>query len=106
MRLRDLTPLSDHVGEPVGNKRWKKGQGFQPHGEDEGREKPFWRAEHPYLDANKKFDLLLSKRDTDPIGTQFPSPHRVRDERLFKWPLVLFNKGYSKIAFAPFDVVF
>lgn len=105
-RLRNFAPLSDLVGEPEENKRWNKGQGIQPSGEDAGTTTPFWEAKHLYLDADHDFDFLLGPGDVTPVGTRFPSPHRVRDERIFKSPLVLFNKGYSKIAYSPFNVLF
>jgi len=105
-RLRELPPLDDLAGEPDEGKRWIKGQGFQPHGADEGVTQAFWQPCHLFLDAKRRFDFVLSENDTMPIGSQYPSPHRIRDQRVFKAPLVIFNKGFSKVAFAPFDVLF
>ncbi|MCH8148695.1 MAG: N-6 DNA methylase [Planctomycetes bacterium] len=105
-RLREFPPLSDLVGEATEKKRWIKGQGFQPYGEDAGKWQPFWGPNDRFLDANRKFEFVLAREDTEPVGSRFRKPHRVRDERVFKSPLVIFNKGFSKIAFAPFDVVF
>lgn len=106
-RLRELPPLHNLVGEPTENKRWNKGQGFKPAREGEKRPKiPFWESGHPFLSARRKFDLLLAPGDTKPIDESIRTLHRAPDERLFKSPLVIFNKGFSNIAFAPFSVVF
>jgi hypothetical protein len=105
-RLRELPSLRDLVGEPTENKRWIKGQGFQPHGEDEGFSQAFWAPDHPFLSARHSFDLLLARSDTHPVGSRFRTPHRVRDKRVFRSPLAIFNKGFSKIAYSPFDVIF
>jgi hypothetical protein len=106
-RLRQLPPLHDLVGEPKENKRWNKGQGFKPEREDdENPKKPFWEAGHPFLDANHPFSFLISRTDTQPVDPAFAGLHRAPDERLFTAPLVIFNKGFSKIGFAPFDMVF
>lgn len=106
LRLRSLPPLGDLAGRPREKKRWVAGQGFQPRGKDEGRTRAFWGPDHLFLDAARRFDLLLAKADAEPIGSRFQKPHRARDERLYKSPLVVFNKGYSRIAFSPFNVLF
>lgn len=106
LRLRELPPLSDLAGGPEENKQWIKGQGFQPHGKDQGRNRAFWNPNHPFLHAKQPFDMLLAKTDVGPVGPDYHSPHRPRDERIFKFPLVVFNQGFTKFAYSPFDVVF
>lgn len=108
-RLCALPPLRDLVGEPGANKRWIKGQGFQPQGKGEELKypkQPFWNPDHPFLSARRQFDLLLAPCETQPVDPEINALRRAPDERLFKSPLVIFNKGYSNIAFSPFDVVF
>jgi len=108
-RLRELPPLRDLVGESTENRRWIKGQGFQPKGKKEKLEHPkhpFWNGPHPFLPAKHKFDFLLTPADTTHVDPAITVLRRAPDDRLFKSPLVIFNKGYSNIAFAPFDVVF
>lgn len=108
-RLRELPPLRDLVGEPTENRRWIKGQGFQPKGTKEKLKhpkQPFWNGPHPFLPGRHKFDFLLSPGDTMNVDPATTVLRRAPDHRLFKSPLVIFNKGYSSIAFAPFDVVF
>lgn len=105
-RLRALPALDALVGEPKEKRRWKKGQGIMPRGRDSGRYEPFWKPTAPFLASRQGFNLLLGLRETKPIGDRFRKPHRVRDEQLFKTPLVVFNQGFSKVAFSPFDVIF
>jgi hypothetical protein len=108
-RLRDLPSLRTLVGEPNEHKRWVKGQGFQPKsktGELHKPKKPFWKPGYPFLSAKRSFDLLLSLGDTRPVDPAITVLRRAPGERLFQAPLVIFNKGYSNIAFSPFDVVF
>ncbi len=107
LRLRELPPLHDLVGEPTENKRWIKGQGFKPHREaDETPKTAFWGPDHRYLDARRPFELLLRPSDAPPVGESFPKLHRAPDERVFRPPLVIFNKGFSKITYSPFAVLF
>jgi hypothetical protein len=108
-RLRELAALEALVGEPGENKRWVKGQGFQPKREEEKLDRPkspFWQPGHQFLSAKRQFDLLLSPADTEPVDPAIKVLRRLPDERVFKSPLVIVNKGFSNIAFAPFDVVF
>ncbi len=106
-RLRHLPPLGDLVGEPGDCKRWNKGQGFKPAGIDEKRpKKPFWKSGHPFLSARHRFDLVLAPGDTAPVDPSVKALHRAPDRLLFESPLVIFNQGFSKIAYSPFDVVF
>ena len=106
-RLRESSSLSDIVGEPGEDKRWNKGQGFQPAGpRDKHPKKPFWKPGHLLLDAERRFGLILAVGDTLPVDQSIRELRRAPDEQLFKSPLVAFNKGFSKIAFAPFDVIF
>jgi hypothetical protein len=109
-RLRALPPLSDLAGDPEENKRWIKGQGFQPKSKNEtlkNPKSPFWEPGHPFLPTKRKFDLILSTEDIVEVDPDIAQLRRSgADERLFKSPLIVFNKGFSKVAFSPFDVVF
>lgn len=106
-RLRESPPLSDLAGEPGENKRWNKGQGFKPAREGEKHPKmPFWEAGHLFLSARRRFGLLLADGETTPVDPSIKTLHRAPDELLFKSPLVVFNQGFSKFAYSPFDIVF
>ncbi len=109
LRLRELPALSDLAGEPRENKRWIKGQGFQPIGKKEKLKKPkkpFWKTDHPFLAAKRHFDLLLTPNDTEPVDPTIINLRRAPDERLFEAPLVLFSQGFSRIAFSRSGVLF
>ena len=108
-RLRTLPALRELVGEPDENKRWIKGVGFQPPSPGEKLESPkprFWSDGHRFLPATSRFDLILTDGDTVDIDPRISTLRRLPDERVFTFPLVVFNKGFSKIAFSPFDVLF
>jgi len=108
-RLRALPSLQELVGEPDEGKRWIKAVGFQPpsSGEELREPKPrFWRDGHRFLPADRSFDLILMMRDTDKVDPSIKELRRLPDQRVFTSPLVVFNKGFSKIAFSPFDVLF
>jgi hypothetical protein len=106
-RLLALPKLGALAGAPRERKRWIKGQGFKPHGErDETPKQPFWGPGHPFLDAQRRFRLLVADSDVTPVDPSFQKLHRAPDERLFRTPFVVFNQGFSNIAFAPFDIVF
>jgi len=111
-RLRELPALSALVGEPSENKRWVKGQGFQPPGDSDKKKKPedlkppFWPPGHRFLPATNKFGLLLSLNDTVKVDPKIKLLRRLPDERLFRTPLVIVNQAVSKVAFSPFDVLF
>jgi hypothetical protein len=106
-RLRTLPPLNDLVSEPGGDKRWSKGQGFKPSREDDKTpKKPFWQAGHPFLNANRRFGFLIAANDTEPVDPKYEGLHRAPDERLFTSPFIVFNQGFSNIAYSPRDLVF
>ncbi|MCK4660754.1 MAG: N-6 DNA methylase, partial [Phycisphaerae bacterium] len=101
-RLLELPPLSNLAGEPNENKRWIKGQGFQPRGAQEKLKepkKPFWSDDHLFLDAKQSFDLLLAPEQAKTVDPGITELRRAPDERLFKAPLVVFNQGFTKTAF-------
>jgi hypothetical protein len=106
-RLRELPPLSNLAGEPRESKRWIRGQGFKPHHKDNKKpKKPFWMPEHLFLPAGSQFDLILAPENCRPVDPSLNELHRAPDKRLFKSPMVIFNQGFSKIAYSRFDVLF
>lgn len=108
-RLQVLPSLQKLVGEPEDGKRWIKAVGFQPPSPGKKLEDPkprFWKDGHRFLPANREFNLILTIGDTDPIDPSIKELRRLPDQRVFTSPLVVFNKGFTKIAFSPFDVLF
>jgi hypothetical protein len=108
-RLQALPSLMELVGEPEEGKRWIKAVGFQPPSPGKKLVDPkprFWKDGHPFLPANRAFDLILTISDTVTVDPSITELRRLPDQRVFTSPLVVFNKGFSKIAFSPFDVLF
>ena len=118
-RLMDMSSLGE-LAAPVASrivKRWIVGSGFQPvtarcrgvPGRRGGKPRPYtawWSEEHPYLDAAAPFDLVVLPVDAPPIGSHFRKLHRIRDKRLFRPPMVVFSRGFTKVAFSDFPVLF
>lgn len=113
-RLLQLPRLKDITGTPKQGKRWIKGQGLQPLGKnDEPTGEPekmaWWDADHSCLRADEgkfSFDLVLTTDDCTTVGPAWSELRRLPDRRLFSAPLVVFNQGFSRIAFSDFDVLF
>jgi hypothetical protein len=82
------------------------GVGIQPKGGD--LNPIWWKNDRLFLDANNKFiQLVVTQEDCDPVGNMFPDKiHRPRTPEIFSPPLIVFNKGFSKIAFVGFPVLF
>ncbi|MBW2583547.1 MAG: hypothetical protein JRE36_08220, partial [Deltaproteobacteria bacterium] len=110
--LQSLPPLSDLAGKPKENKRWIKGQGFQPNtsGKSKNPKRPWWEKTELFISArascwaSKCIQVYIE--DCEEISDRFPSLHRTRDKRLYKAPMVLVSQGFGKIAFCEFDVLF
>lgn len=109
-RLLALPRLSTHAGEATESKRWIKGQGLQPSGvgpASKATYEPFWSDDAVYLDARADFSMVLRHEDCIDVPPMFQRKlHRARNPRLFEAPLVVFNQGFSKFAYASFDVLF
>jgi hypothetical protein len=113
-RLMSYPQLSGEVGEARSNKRWKSSQGFQPDSkgktlQSNSRYKPqypWWPEEHLFINAKKQISFFLSESECEPIGKPCEQYYFVKDERIFKGPMVLISQGFTKIAFCEFDVLF
>nr|VFK37783.1 MAG: Methyltransferase domain-containing protein [Candidatus Kentron sp. SD]VFK42454.1 MAG: Methyltransferase domain-containing protein [Candidatus Kentron sp. SD] len=110
--LLSLPPLSELAGRPKEGKRWIGGVGFQPSktGKIKSAQLPWWNKSHLYIHAKSPFwaseSRYMRKDDCEVIGDRFPNLHRSRDERIYKGPMVLAGKGFSKVAYCDFDILF
>ena len=113
--------LSDLVGRPGqverGQKRWCEGDGFQPLRETSRSDRPTrlkWSLTESFVAAEAFEGLIyLPERLTEELGRYLErkgylrhKAHRVRNERIYKAPLVLWNKGFSQAAFFDYSVRF
>jgi len=125
--LADCPQLTDHISAHGGDARWNKGVGFKPDYpvKDYGNPKPLpWPLDETRFVRAKELPdcpVLLpadcvSLRD-GPMGMRtrvnkeahaasMTTLNRLPPERLFTPPLLLFNQGFTKFAFADFPVVF
>ena len=113
-RLLDLLDEMPKLKEQVANPRRCKGrevpffggEGIQPHGGDSN--KAWWTDDTAFLDAdNAAIALHIFEKDCARAKEHLPRVvHRERDERLFKPPLVVISRGFGKVAFVDFPVVF
>jgi len=99
-RLSDMPRLKDVL------KDIRTGVGIQPEGGDPNP--IWWKKDRPFLDAHNEFiQLVVTQEDCHPVGNMFPDKiHRPRTPEIFSPPLIVFNKGFSKIAFVGFPVLF
>jgi len=105
-RLSDMPHLRDAL-EPHGKcKHWTTGVGIQPKGGD--LNPIWWKSDRLFLDTNSPLiQLVLTEDDCRPVGNLFPERiHRPRTPEQFNAPLMVVNKGGSKIAFVGFPVLF
>ena len=113
-RLMAMPRLRDHVrgaGERHSSKRWVRAEGFQPVGrnDDESRAKRLELPSRKFISARSPaIDLFLQPQDC----ILLPSTTFVAREKsnsytgIFRAPHVLITKGFTRIAFADFDVSF
>ena len=126
--LTSLPRLNDHAGtvdEMIrGEKRWCKGNGFQPLRPDSKTLRPDSKTDKP-----QPITWAMSDRFVTPelikglfsvpkalsleLGSYLRSEgylldkaHRLRDEEIYKPPLVLWNKGFTDAAFFDYSVRF
>jgi hypothetical protein len=108
--LDEMPKLKEHVANPRRCKGREVpffgGEGIQPHGGDSND--AWWRDETAFLDAdNATIALHVFEKDCAAAKEHLPRVvHRERDERLFKPPLVVISRGFGKVAFIDFPVVF
>jgi type I restriction-modification system DNA methylase subunit len=112
-RLLGISKLGDLL-----EKRWVGCQGFQPFIEKAYLESPkkygkpkdaWWPEDHLYLNASTStFDFALLQSDCELIGTRYKQLHRDRIEQIqiYSPPMVLANKGFTRMAFCDFPVIF
>lgn len=120
-RLRRMPTLGDIAGETEEEKRWVKGEGFQPLSEADhlaivraaaqgiNREPkvPWWSASHPFLTgASRRWGVHLHTSDCEPFGSVPEDLRRLPDKAIFTAPMVLVNQGCSRFAFSSFNVLF
>jgi hypothetical protein len=108
-RLLAMPPLSDIAGEVREERRWNKGQGFQPKNRNTKNPEPvFWKAKDLFLDANNdRPDLVLLTDDCVPIDGRFKQGlHRAREPEIFDAPMVLVNQGCTRFVYSDFRVLF
>ena len=120
--LQSLPPLSDLAGTPKEEgKRWIKGQGFQPYYSDKAKNNPTypkpkpnpWKLDALFVRAEPYVQMILFESDCttlgerlEKIGASKKDLRRVPNPNLFKGPMVLVSKGFSKVAYCDFDVLF
>ncbi len=124
--LSDMPKLEAVAGPPSSNKRWRKGQGFQPYYNqkakfDEKYPKPKilpWSLDHPFVDArNASIDYWILASEFESLndrlvklGASTESLRRSPDKRLFEAPMVLISQGISdgfvRVAYSEVPVLF
>lgn len=109
-RLEDMPRLGDLAGRPSENKRWLKGQGFQPIGpSDTDPEKwirPDWEADGLFLPGDRDLSLILLREECEKIGEDEHILRRLPNEAVCEPPLVVVSQGFSKVAFSSFRMRF
>lgn len=132
-RLSNMPRLIDITGSPKRPKKFIKGQGFQPYLPEyyelvKGKRRPiinkngkykhgppkpiWWPKEHLYIDAKQKnINLILTKHDNCEFGQykfdkNFTELRRSPDKVIFKPPMVIITKGFSRKIFCDFPVIF
>lgn len=119
--LQSLPPLSDLAGTPKEGKRWIKGQGFQPYYPEKAKTnkkypkpKPNpWELDALFVRAEPYIQMILFESDCTTLGERLEEIRaskndlrRVPNHNLFKGPMVIVSKGFSKVAYCDFDVLF
>lgn len=105
-RLSDMPRLRDVLDTSEESIHWRTGVGIQPNGGD--LNPIWWKGDRLFLDTNSKLiQLVVTQDDCRQVGNLFPNKiHRPRTPEIFNPPLIVFNKGGSKIAFVGFPVLF
>lgn len=108
--LDSLPKLEKLSGEPDEKKRWIKGQGFQPDASGKSKKKisPWWNECDLYIPARTNIldsGLFLFRIDCELIGNRYQSLRRA-PRGIYQAPMVLVSKGFGKIVFSNFNVLF
>lgn len=113
MKLPKIERLTYQPGKgqkPKGEKRWSRGQGFQPATDSTPKPKHIpWKQSDSYLPARSFVShLILLREQTEKIGTKYQEYELRRSPapQLFQAPLVLVNQGFTQFVFSDFDVFF
>lgn len=119
--LQSLPPLSELAGTPKEDKRWVKGQGFQPYYPEKAMVDPgypkakpnLWKPAALFIVASRNIqaiaiqpDCTILEKRLENIGASQDDMRRIPDKRLFKSPMVLVSQGFGKVAYCDFDVLF
>jgi hypothetical protein len=111
-RLSLYPRLRDHVrqtGEGASTKRWLIAEGFQPVGEndDPKKAKALALTSRLFIEArSSNLDLFLSPDECRELSSKNLSVRRTSNPLVFRAPHVLVAKGFTRVAFADFDVSF
>jgi type I restriction-modification system DNA methylase subunit len=71
------------------------------------RHDPWWNKGIPFLNTKNDFDLLITRNDTtDKISQTFQGLITSPDRRLFKFPKIVINQGFTKVAFCSDPILF
>jgi len=108
LRLIELPKLGDLAGEKREKKRWHKSQGFNSGLKSVHIKKTWWNNDYNFLDANRRYDLIISSYDVEPVAERFPLAQYLPPESFFKSPKVVVSVGSKdmKVAYCDFPVVF
>ena len=120
--LLSVESISAVAGDRRTNKRWLSGKGMQPWylaseataiGYGKSEQIPGKLNDAIIDTSSKELNVFLLRSDTKTLeshltglGASLSEVHRARDHRLYEPPVVLVNKGFSKVAFADFKVLF
>ena len=119
--LQSLPSLSDLAGTPKEGKRWIKGQGFQPYFPEKAKRDPNypqpksnpWSLDTHFTRADRRLEMIIFHQDCITLGESLEEImaskeylRRAPNDKLFKAPMVLFSRGFDKVAYCDFDVLF
>lgn len=112
-RLSDLPRLRDVISQSreTERKRWLIAEGFQPvgRGDDPAHSKSIELPSRRFIEATStNIDLFLLPRDTQALASARMNVRSRSNKNtiIFKAPHVLVAKGFTRVAFADFDVSF
>ena len=112
-RLSIHPRLRDHVRQSRNrhfeSKSWFIGEGFQPLGphDDNAREKNLRLPSKTFIEATSPhIHLFVLPKDCKTLSSETVSLRRAPSVAIFKAPHVLVSQGFTRIAYADFDVSF
>lgn len=108
LRLIELPKLGDLAGEKREKKRWHKSQGFNSGLKSVHLKNTWWNNDYDFLDANRRYDLVVSSYDVEPVEERFPLAQYLPPESFFESPKVVVSVGSKdmKVAYCDFPVIF